>query len=198
MNLSLFTQHETIVILDLEGQKPNYREICGLLVVNGILVSVFNKTIVLRGAYTTERRTYIKCHGIPPSCGTCLNVPSAIVKFLAWFDQIKMPIVIVGQGVDDIKDFVQAHVTKSNIIDILDIKLPPWAVRVNTNYFREAKIAKDNGMPLLNVSCRHHVAIHKHCNKHGSVNDTHLAKNVYGYHCALYDTYMIYLFIKGL
>ena len=76
---------------------------------------------------------------------------------------------------------------------VKDIELPVWKERILTFANQTANTFKNKSVPVLNKSCPkiahnafQYFPVHKN-------SPTELAKRSYGHHCALYDTYELYL-----
>lgn len=78
-------------------------------------------------------------------------------------------------------------------LPIKDMGLPPWAERMHQSYHQMARTYKNEFIPILNKRCcaEAHAAFTKYPLKR--LSETEIAKRDYGFHCALYDAYELYL-----
>ena len=84
--------------------------------------------------------------------------------------------------------------------NITDLRLPLWTVRVYENYNIIARRLKEfNGSVFHDTYCTGHVhSFYKpYLTFNRCRNLTERVKLQHGYHCALYDTYELYLFYKN-
>ena len=76
---------------------------------------------------------------------------------------------------------------------IMDVGLPPWAERIYQAYHQMAVTYKQEFVPILDKRCCHeaHDMFKRYPIKR--LSETEIAKRDYGFHCALYDAYELYL-----
>ena len=77
---------------------------------------------------------------------------------------------------------------------IKDMSIPPWAERVYQPYHQMALTYKHDFIPILDKRCcaEAHAAFSKYPMKR--LSETEIAKRDYGFHCALYKAYELYLY----
>ena len=76
---------------------------------------------------------------------------------------------------------------------IMDVGIPPWAERVYQSYHQMAIAFKSEFIPILDKRCCPEV---HSCFKRYPIkrlSEGEIAKRDHGFHCALYDTYELYL-----
>ena len=77
---------------------------------------------------------------------------------------------------------------------IYDIELPRWSERKKRPSHIMAKAFKKIGVPILNKRCPPEAhSSYRYFPVNCWTNETELAKHDFGYHCALYDTYELFL-----
>ena len=78
-------------------------------------------------------------------------------------------------------------------LPIKDMNMPPWAERVNQPYHVITRSFKQQFIPILNKRCC--ASAHSYYEKFPVKNftQTEIAKRDFGFHCALYDAYELYL-----
>ena len=84
---------------------------------------------------------------------------------------------------------------------VKDVKLPIWVARVGLPAYRLALQAKHQQLPILGAVCGawvHSAFVSSVRSKRSIPCDTDILKRNHGFHCSLYDSFMIYLYIKDL
>jgi len=78
-------------------------------------------------------------------------------------------------------------------LPIKDMGILPWAERIHQPYHQMARTYKNDFIPILNMRCSSeaHSSFVKYPLKR--LSETEIAKRDYGFHCALYDAYELYL-----
>ena len=77
---------------------------------------------------------------------------------------------------------------------INDILLPRWEIRMRQPYHETALRFKQLCAPIVNVRCNRYVHCRFITRYHIVPSAKELAKILYGFHCALYDCYELYLY----
>ena len=84
---------------------------------------------------------------------------------------------------------------------VKDVSLPVWVGRVGLPAYQAALKAKCLELPILGVSCgswAHSAFVSSVRSKRCNPSDTDILKCNHNFHCSLYDSLMIYLYIKDL
>ena len=78
-------------------------------------------------------------------------------------------------------------------LPVRDMELPVWKERISMFANQTANAFKKKSVPVLNKTCpkEAHAAFHYYPVRNNT--STELAKRSYGYHCALYDAFELYL-----
>ena len=84
--------------------------------------------------------------------------------------------------------------------DIHDLRLPIWSMRYNKPYHIIANRLKESGSPICDTNCSPHIhsSYKPYLNFRSCRKPVERLKLQHGFHCALYDTYELYLFYKDI
>ena len=119
------------------------------------------------------------------------NEEALLFDFLRWAASKKVDTFFVNDPTKERKLFPQLHVE--------DVRLPMWVARVGLPSYLFALEAKRNQLPIKGAVCG--AMIHGafetfvYPNPHAP-SDADILKSIHGFHCALYDSFMIYLYVK--
>lgn len=121
--------------------------------------------------------TFLQYHGFS-------SEDDLIVDFRKWL-----------RGKDVMAMYANNPMKETNVLNftIHDMEIPPWSERVYRPYHQLALSYKQNFIPVLDKRCcaPAHSAFVKYPMKR--ITETEIAKRDFGFHCALYDAFELYL-----
>ena len=121
------------------------------------------------------------------------NEASLIADFQRWLSHYPIDVIMANDPKKERLLFPH--------LPVQDVGLPMWLLRVGLPSYRTALDSKRRMLPINGVVCGpwvHSAFRCAVCSNFHRPSDTDILKRIHGYHCSLYDTYMIYLYVKDL
>ena len=181
------------VFMDTEGTPT--QELSALLVNDQWeIVSVYHAYAACKPMDDIFCRRHL--HGLDLRVLFTLGFPNEhvlIVDFLRWLSLYPVDMILANDPTKERQLFPHLHVE--------DVGLPLWVLRVGLPAYRVALEAKHKQLPILGAMCgawAHSAFITPVYSKRPIPSDTDIIKYNHGFHCSLYDSLMIYLYIKDL
>ena len=185
---------KTFLITDAEGVLPDIIEISILVCRDHCLIDIFHEYGI-----PSDKQKHLKsasyCHCIPYA-SLCYITPNSSENLLSKAREFvsHYPSAIVISNDKSSKSDIY-HLISSWYLDLeyCNIYVGDWLVRVHQQSHLESRRAKLQCKIILGISCNlHTLPLYKQ--KH---TPSHQAKYQHGYHCSLYDTYELFLFLRN-
>lgn len=121
------------------------------------------------------------------------------VKFLQWIqEEVIHPVTIKGNGLDVTKEALEKWIPGLSAVDSIQyqqVTLHPWAQRMYAYYHINTYVMKRLSTSMKCNHLKHSIQKSKHREGRCCTSTlTRLSKDMYGFHCALFDAFELAFF----